>query len=303
MAAAEQRKQYHISKSFKGVNTQANRTAIDADEFAWLENVQPIGYGNIKTVPGPTTVQVSSADLAWSGTVDALFSANIGNFEYIVAFFTNGGAEAYNATSGTKVTIANSGKFSAAGMRIAQWKNERILIVDPVKGLFNWDGTNVVLYLNGVEVDSTTSAGVGNAGATGFSIGAGDFEEGGTFTPDTTKTFDGFMDEVLVYSDDKDASTVLALYESPCDYSQLNLVARYALEDDYTDAVGTYDLTASGSPTFNTEVPFTDCAASGGTTITATTTPTDSSGDNLYHGFVLFFIAMLFPIWFFRRQK
>jgi hypothetical protein len=29
-------------------------------------------------------------------------------------------------------------------VRIAQWKTDRILIIDTVKGLFNWDGTNVV---------------------------------------------------------------------------------------------------------------------------------------------------------------
>ena len=58
MASPEQRKQYHISKNFKGINTQANRTAIDSDEFSWLENAQPIGYGNVKTVPAQTTISV-----------------------------------------------------------------------------------------------------------------------------------------------------------------------------------------------------------------------------------------------------
>lgn len=159
MAAAEQRKQYQISKNFKGINTQANRTAIDPDEFAWLENVQPIGSGNIKTVPVQTTVQVSGSPLAWSGTVESLYDANVNNKEYIIAFFTDGGSEAYNATDGTKVTIANAGKFSAAGVRIAQWKNERILIVDPAKGLFNWDGTNVV------SIGSISDYGITNGGS------------------------------------------------------------------------------------------------------------------------------------------
>jgi hypothetical protein len=161
MASPEQRKQYHISKNFKGINTQANRTAIDSDEFAWLENAQPIGYGNVKTVPAQTTVQVSSANLVWSGTVESLYDANVNNKEYIFAFFTDGGAEAYNATDGTKVTVANSGKFSAAGVRIAQWKNERILIIDPAKGLYNWDGTNVV------SIGSVSDYGMTNLG-TGY---------------------------------------------------------------------------------------------------------------------------------------
>ena len=171
MASPEQRKQYHISKNFKGINTQANRTAIDSDEFSWLENAQPIGYGNVKTVPAQTTVQVSGSALTWSGTVDAIYSANVNNKDYIFAFFTDGGSEAYNITDGTKVTVASSGKFSAAGVRIAQWKNERILIIDPSKGLFNWDGTNVV-SIGSVSDYGMTNVGSGYTSAPSVSFSA-----------------------------------------------------------------------------------------------------------------------------------
>jgi len=51
MASAEQKKSYEVIKQFKGINTQANRTAIETEEFAWLENAQPIGYGNMHIVP------------------------------------------------------------------------------------------------------------------------------------------------------------------------------------------------------------------------------------------------------------
>jgi hypothetical protein len=47
MAAAEQKKSYAVIKNFKGLNTKANRTAIDEEEFSWIENAQPIGFGNI----------------------------------------------------------------------------------------------------------------------------------------------------------------------------------------------------------------------------------------------------------------
>ena len=46
MAAVEQKKSYHVTKDFKGLNTKANRTAIQENEFAWIENVMPIGYSN-----------------------------------------------------------------------------------------------------------------------------------------------------------------------------------------------------------------------------------------------------------------
>ena len=139
MAAAEQKKAYQVVKNFKGVNTQANRTAIDGDQFAWLENVQPIGFGNLKTLGA------QSANLfTWSGTPSACYSCNIKNVDYIIAFFTNGGAQFYRVDTGATGTVAAAAKFSASGVRIAQWKTDRILICDTVKGLFNWDGTNVV---------------------------------------------------------------------------------------------------------------------------------------------------------------
>jgi hypothetical protein len=51
MAAAEQKKSYAVIKQFRGLNTRANRTAIEQEEFAWIENAMPIGFGNIKIVP------------------------------------------------------------------------------------------------------------------------------------------------------------------------------------------------------------------------------------------------------------
>ena len=55
-AAAEQKKSYQVVKNFKGINTQANRTAIDAEEFSWLENAQPVGYGNLRVTPNTKLV-------------------------------------------------------------------------------------------------------------------------------------------------------------------------------------------------------------------------------------------------------
>ena len=46
----EQQKKYNVTKSFKALNTKANRTAIDENEFSWIENIQPIGFGNLKVI-------------------------------------------------------------------------------------------------------------------------------------------------------------------------------------------------------------------------------------------------------------
>ena len=77
-ASPEQRKQYHVTKDFKGINTKANRTSIAENEFAWLENAQPIGAGNLKVTQAQITVNTSSnVAVAWSNTVSHIESCNL----------------------------------------------------------------------------------------------------------------------------------------------------------------------------------------------------------------------------------
>ena len=64
MASAEQKKSYQVIKQFKGLNTKANRTAIGEDEFSWLENAQPIGFGNLKITPTQAVVNDSSNNVS-----------------------------------------------------------------------------------------------------------------------------------------------------------------------------------------------------------------------------------------------
>jgi hypothetical protein len=151
----EQRKSYHVTKAFKGMNTRANRTAIDADEFAWLENIQPIGFGNLKVVPYSSNVAVT-----WSNTVASIYSVNINNSDYICAFQQNGGAQYYKIDTATFGNIASSGTFSNAGVRISQWKNDRALIIDPNKGYYTWNANTAP-----VVVGSIGSVGITNPGS------------------------------------------------------------------------------------------------------------------------------------------
>jgi hypothetical protein len=140
MAAVEQKKSYFVSKDFKGVNVKNNRTAIGEGEFAWLENTQPIGYGNIKIVNAPNTL----ANIAFANTVSYMASANINNTEFMFAFQEDGRAQYVNVETNTLANLAPANTFSNANMQIVQWKNDRILIIDPAKGYKTWDGTNLV---------------------------------------------------------------------------------------------------------------------------------------------------------------
>jgi hypothetical protein len=140
MATLEQRKSYFVSKDFKGVNVTNNRTAIGEGEFAWLENTQPIGFGNIRIINAPSNV----AGVTFANTVSYMASANIQNTEFLFAFQEDGSAQFVNIETDTLGNLAVSSTFSNSNVQIVQWKNERILIIDPNNGYKTWDGTNLV---------------------------------------------------------------------------------------------------------------------------------------------------------------
>ena len=155
MAAVEQKKSYYVSKDFKGVNVKNNRTAIGEGEFAWLENAQPIGFGNIKITPSPQTV----SGISFANTTTYMASANINNTEYMFSFQEDGSAQYVNIETNTLGNVASANTFSNANVQIVQWKNDRILIIDPAKGYKTWDGTNLV------DIGSVGSVTVNNGGA------------------------------------------------------------------------------------------------------------------------------------------
>jgi len=171
MAAAEQKKSYAVIKNFKGLNTKANRTAIDEDEFGWIENAMPIGFGNIKIVSGQSSLNAANVAVNFGNAVTVLTSASINVSDYLLAFESNGRAEYYNLTSSSLGNIASSGTFSGSGVTTAQYKNDRVIIGDPSKGLYNWNGNNVV-SIGSVGVIGITDPGSGYTTAPTVTIGA-----------------------------------------------------------------------------------------------------------------------------------
>ncbi len=166
MAAVEQKKSYLVVKQFKGINTRNSRTAIDDNEFAWLENVMPLGYGNLKALHAPEITTVT-----FGNTVNQIFSVNINNKDYILSFENDGRCEYVDLETNTKGNVAVTGTFSNSGMRVSQWKSERALIVDPSKGYWTWDGTNLV-SVGSVGFIGIVSGGSGYTQAPTVVIGA-----------------------------------------------------------------------------------------------------------------------------------
>jgi hypothetical protein len=145
MAATEQKKSYAVIKNFKGLNTKANRTAIGEDEFAWIENVMPIGHGNLKVIANSSAVKDSgNAAVYFANTVILLTSTNINIADYILAAESDGRMEYFNLNTSVKGNVAVAGTFSSSAISTAQYKNERVIIGDPDKGLFSWDASNLV---------------------------------------------------------------------------------------------------------------------------------------------------------------
>jgi len=168
MAAAEQKKSYAVVKNFKGVNTKNSRTVIDDGEFGWLENVQPIGFGNLRVIPGPKPVPNATA----SADIVLLGSVNINKNEYAIAFLDDGSAEFLNLTTGATGTVAAANTFSNTSvMMVTQWKNERALIIDPVKGYKTWDGIDL-LDIGAVNSITINDPGTGYDDSTTVTFGA-----------------------------------------------------------------------------------------------------------------------------------
>lgn len=163
MAAQEQKKSYAVIKNFKGINTKANRTAIEDSEFSWLENAMPIGAGNIKVLQSQSQVYLASnVAVTWSNTIVSLWSVNLNNQDYVLASEANGALEYFNITAGTQGNVAAAGTFSSSGVKVSQYKSDRVIIGDPSKGLYNWNGgSNAVVAVGSVGTLSVVNGGSG----------------------------------------------------------------------------------------------------------------------------------------------
>jgi len=188
MAAAEQKKSYAVYKNFKGLNTKSNRTAIDDEEFSWIENAMPIGFGNIKIVPAQVTVKDGGNNaISFGNTVTTLTNTNLGLSDYILAFEQDGRGQYVVINSGTVGNVGGTGTFSSANISTAQWKNEEVYIGDPNKGLFSWDGTSL-LNIGGVGRIGLTARGSGYTSAPAVTISSPNQANGTQATAEATIT-------------------------------------------------------------------------------------------------------------------
>jgi len=141
----------YVFREFDGINTQAARQAIKPTQFFWIENAMPVGFGNAKAVP-----QISSVFATLTGEIPYYSkNYNISNTQYMFYACQSGSAYQLAIATGTVTKIANAGTFSGTSTQVAQWKNERVLIIDP-NGYYDWNGTTLT---NDSNVSGSPSSG------------------------------------------------------------------------------------------------------------------------------------------------
>lgn len=130
-----------ILRAFRGVNVTGPRTGIDDNEFFWLENVMPKGNGNLPVVKAATYRNINYAQAVLFETTAAInYAAN----NYIFTFLADGSATYIPDTLPYVSTqFAAPGTFTApiAIPYTSTVGVEGLLIVDPVKGYFDFNLT------------------------------------------------------------------------------------------------------------------------------------------------------------------
>lgn len=130
---------FFTQQQFKTLNTKAQRTAIEDEEFAWLENLIPIGPGNLRSVWGPSAALYTAAV---GRTIINFSPFNIGSTFYHFVLLDNGAADIVNAQTGVVNHLWAAGTFTGSlGVATAQWGSQYLIVIDPAKGYFIWDGT------------------------------------------------------------------------------------------------------------------------------------------------------------------
>lgn len=127
-----------------GLNRTGSRTRIKDTELFFNENVQPIGAGQQLTLAprGPVLATIAPG-------IATLFPANLllgaADVARIITVNKDGSMSSVNPVNGGVAPIGPAGTFSTLA-RVTVQEDTPLLIIDPVKGYFSWDGTTLLKY-------------------------------------------------------------------------------------------------------------------------------------------------------------
>jgi hypothetical protein len=139
-----------VLRAFEGVNLQSPREAINDDQFYWLEELIPIGPGNLTVCPGPVVSPINT--VAETGAPSYSITFNLAGVDYQFVVWSNSGnawVGPQNSSSGwTKIA---TGLYTSGQTAATQWNNLGLVIVDPAVGMRDWNITtaNTLTNLSG----------------------------------------------------------------------------------------------------------------------------------------------------------
>jgi hypothetical protein len=132
-----------------GINTQAKREAIKDEEWSWIENLQPVGDGNYRSMySNGSAIYTATGGL----TIIYFYFFNVGPTQYVAIFLSDGSGVGVNVATKLATTMAGPGTFfpgsSALGNpppQCSQYGQSGIVIVGTPasSGFWAWDGVTL----------------------------------------------------------------------------------------------------------------------------------------------------------------
>lgn len=161
-----------------GVDTSAARTDIQ-NPFAFdIQNLCPIGNGNLLSIPN-----ISAVLNTYLSTPFSISGQNLKGTEYVAALCADGSIHLYNISAQSDAVINVPMHLSGAGSQCCMWENSTMLFIDST-GYYSWDGSTF-MKITGTGVPSsgdTIEVYDGRVwisqGRTVFFSGAGGFDSG-----------------------------------------------------------------------------------------------------------------------------
>jgi len=153
-ARGEQSAETIFLRDFGGVNLQSPREAIAENEFAWLEELIPVGPGNLVPVDGPSApLQTITGETGAPTLTVSFVAASVGhsptlqNVDTILAIWANSG-NAWILSTGYVATKIASALFTSGETAATPWSNLGVLIVDPSAGYYDFSVTTQGVLTN-----------------------------------------------------------------------------------------------------------------------------------------------------------
>lgn len=149
---------------FGGINTKSPRTAIQDNQFSWLENLFPVGTGNLRAIFG----KGANIYTASGATIVYKCFYNIGSVAYCALFLSNGTAYQVRLSNNAVTTISASAGTFYSGSQLphaVQYSNKYLIIVSNVSSSAYWIWDGSVLFPSGGAGPEVTIT----AGGTGYS--------------------------------------------------------------------------------------------------------------------------------------